>query len=198
MKLFHSPASPYARKVMACAISREIDSQIEIVPTNPHLSEAGLLAANPLSKIPCLVTTDGVALFDSRVICEYLDSLEGAVTLFPRAGGARWRVLKQQAIADGISDAAVARRLEEARPKEEARDANIARQKAAITRALDLLEGDVPKDTIDIGAIAIACALGYLDLRFSGDDWRAGRPKLAAWFLAFSHNPGIARTVPTP
>lgn len=198
MKLFHSPTSPYARKVVACAITREIDSQIELIPTNPHMSPPELLAANPLSKIPCLLTSDGLALFGSPVICEYLDSLEGGLPLFPRAGGARWLVLKHQAIGDGICDAAVGRRMEQGHPQEAARDAAMARMKDAVTRTLGVLDGDVPTQTVDVGSISIACALGYLDLRFSADKWREGHPRLAAWFEAFSHNPGIARTIPSP
>ncbi len=196
MKLFHSPASPYARKVMACAIARGIDSQIEIVPTNPHTSPEALLASNPLSKIPCLITSDGMSLFDSPVIVEYLDSLEGGLPLFPRAGGARWRALKQQALADGIMDAAVGRRGEQAKPQEAARDAAMARQKAAVARALDAIESDPPSEALDIGSISIACALGYLTLRFSDEPWREGHPKLTTWFAKFGLNPCIARTKP--
>ena len=143
MKLFHSPASPFVRKVMASAIAREIDAQIELVPANPHASPPALLAANPLSKVPCLITEDGVALFDSPVICEYLDALDdGALPLFPRTGGARWRALKLQALADGIMDAAVSRRGELLRPKEAAREAFMARQKAAVDRGVAALEAD--------------------------------------------------------
>nr|WP_283949882.1 glutathione S-transferase [Limobrevibacterium gyesilva] len=194
--MFYSPTSPYVRKVLACAISREIDKQIELVPTNPHLSPAGLLAANPLSKVPCLLTADGVALFDSPVICEYLDSLDGALQLFPRAGGPRWRALKLQAMADGILDAAVGRRMEQGKPQEAARDATMARHKAAVERTLAELEKEPPHKALDIGSISVACALGYLDLRFGAEPWRPAHPKLAAWFAAFSENPGLARTVP--
>ncbi len=196
MKLFYSPASPFVRKVLACAITREIDGQIELVPTNAHASEPALLAANPLSKVPALITNDGLALFDSPVICEYLDSIEGALPLFPRGGGARWLALKHQAIGDGMMDAAVARRGESLRPQEAARDAFMARQKAAVDRSLALLEADVPHRTVDIGTIALGCALGYLDFRFAAEPWRPAAPKLAAWFAAFGENPGLARTLP--
>ena len=196
MKLFYSPASPFVRKVMACAIAREIDSQIELVPTNAHASPPDLLAANPLSKVPCLLTEDGVALFDSPVICEYLDAIDGALPLFPRAGGARWRSLKLQALADGIMDAAVLRRGESQRPMEAARTAFMARQQAAVDRAVAALEADVPHQALDIGAIAVGCALGYLDFRFSAEPWRPAAPHLAAWFSAFSENACMARTVP--
>lgn len=196
MKLFYSPASPFVRKVMACAIFREIDGQIERMPTAAGNSPPDLLAANPLSKVPCLITEDGVALFDSPVICEYLDTLEGGLPLFPRSGGARWLALKHQALGDGMMDAAVLRRGESLRPQEAARDANMARQKAAVDRSVALLEHELPHRSVDIGTIAIGCALGYLDFRFPAEPWRAAAPKLAAWFEEFSRHPCMAATVP--
>ena len=196
MKLHYSPTSPYVRKVVACAVARGIDAQLERTETNPHVSPPDLLAHNPLSKVPCLVTEDGLALFDSPVICEYLDSVGDERPLFPPAGPARWRALRQQAIGDGIMDAAVARRMDQGRPQEDARDAFMDRQAAAVERALDLLEADVPAQHVDIGAIAIACALGYLDLRFAADAWRTSRPKLAAWYEVMAARPEIAGTAP--
>ena len=196
MKLFHAPASPFARKVMACAIARELAERIELIPTVAAQSPADLVAANPLSKIPCLLTADGVALYDSPVICEYLDSLEGTLPLFPRSGGARWKALKQQALADGMMDAAVLRRGESLRPVEAARTANMDRQKAAVDRSLAALEAELPHQTVDIGSIAIGCALGYLDFRFAQEPWRPAHPHLAAWFEAFRQNPCMARTEP--
>ena len=196
MKLYHSPTSPYVRKVMACAVTRGLDGRIEKVPTNPHESPAGLVADNPLSKVPCLVTDDGLALFDSPVICEYLDSLGEAAPLFPPQGAARWRALKLQAMGDGILDSAVGTRGEMGKPKEAARDAWMARQKGIIVRTLAQLEADPPHKALDIGSIAVACALGYLDFRFADDNWRAASPKLAAWFEAFARNPGVATTAP--
>lgn len=196
MKLFHSPTSPYVRKVIACAITRGIDGQIELLRTNANASPPELLAANPLSKVPCLVTEDGVALFDSPVICEYLDTVGDALPMFPAHGAARWRALKQQAMADGILDASVPRRAELQKPQDEGRAAWIARQRAAVERTLDALEADPPHRSVDIGSIAVGCALGYLDFRYANEPWRPNRPKLAAWFEAFAQNPGIAQTAP--
>ncbi len=196
MKLHFSPTSPYVRKVRACAISRGIEGQIELVPTNANDSPLELLANNPLSKVPTLVTDDGVALFDSPVICEYLDSIGDALPMFPSHGAARWRALKFQAMADGILDASVPRRGEMAKPQDEGRVAWIARQKAAVDRTLDALEADPPHRTVDIGSLAVACALGYLDFRYAAQPWRPTHPKLAAWYEAFSQNPGIAQTAP--
>lgn len=196
MKMYHSPASPYARKVRICALARGLDSRIELLVCNPNESPAALLTVNPLSKIPTLITDDGVALFDSPVICEYLDSLGDALPMFPAQGAARWRALKLQAMGDGILDACVPRRGELAKPKEAGRDALIARWRAAVERTLDALEAELPHKSMDIGTITVACALGYLDFRFPQEPWRPTRPKLAAWFETFSQDKAVAATVP--
>ncbi len=195
MKFFFSPTSPYARKVAVVALATGVHDRITRVPTNPHESGADLLATNPLSKIPCLVTTDGLALFDSPVICEYLDSI-GSQLLYP-TGAARWRALKQQALGDGIMDAAVGRRGEQARPSEPARDMVMERQRLAVSRAVDALEADVPADHLDIGTISVACALGYLDFRFAAEAWRQGHPQLTAWYAKMIERPEIAQTAPS-
>lgn len=195
MKLYYSATSPYVRKVIACAIACGVLDQITRIETNPHASPPDLLAANPLSKVPCLVTQDGFALFDSPVICEYLDATGGG-SLFPPPGPARWRALRWQAVGDGIMDAAVLRRQDMARPTEAERNAAMARQQAAIVRALDLLQADPPANHLDIGSITVACALGYLDLRFADDAWRDGRGKLAQWFAAMEQRPEIAQSSP--
>ena len=197
MKLHYSPASPYVRKVMACAIARGLDGRIEKVDTNPHVSPPGLLADNPLSKVPALVAEDGTAIYDSPVICEYLDTIGDAPALFPPTGTpARLAVQIMHATADGILDAAVGRRMQVALPQDDGRKAFDARQKAAIDRALDVLEKNPPKALSNIGEIAVACALGYLDFRFGGEDWRTAHPRLAAWFAEVSKLPPVARTVP--
>ncbi len=195
MRLYYSATSPYVRKVIACAIACGNRDQITLVETNPHVSPPDLLADNPLSKVPCLVTQDGFALFDSPVICEYLDAVGGG-SLFPPPGPARWRVLKLQAIGDGIMDAAVLRRQDMARPREAARDAAMARQQAVVIRALDLLQAEPPANHLDIGSITVACALGYLDLRFADDAWRDSRGKLAQWYAAMEQRPEIAQSAP--
>ena len=196
MKLLHAPTSPFARKVRACAIVLGIQDRIELVDVAPGNSPPELLAANPLSKVPCLIADDGVAIFDSPVICEYLDSLNGTPKLFPTEFKSRFAALKLQALADGIMDATVARRGETMRPKEEAREAAMARYKAAATRSLDMLDGMELPQEINIGTIAVACALGYLTLRFSDEPWREGRPNLTKWFATFGLNPCIASTKP--
>ena len=196
MKLYYSGTSPYVRKVVACAIIRGLDCRIENHPTNPHESPADLVADNPLSKVPCLVTDDGMSLFGSQLICEYLDTQGDALPLFPASGAARWRALKFQSLGDGILDAAVPCRGEQQKPQEAARDAQIARFKSVIARTVGVLEADPPHPHVDIGSITVASALGYLDFRFAADPWRPNHPKLTAWFEAFSKNKGIAETAP--
>jgi glutathione S-transferase len=196
VKLYYSPTSPYVRKVMACAIIRGLDGQIEKHVTNPHASPDDLVADNPLSKVPCLVTEDGLPLFGSQLICEYLDSLGEEFQLFPTRGAPRWRALRFQSLGDGILDAAVPCRGEQGKPQEAARDAQIARYKTVISRTLDTLEADPPHKHIDIGSVTVACALGYLDFRFAADAWRDGHRKLTTWYEAFAQNKGLAETVP--
>jgi len=202
VKLHYSPTSPYVRKVMACAIQRGLDGRFERIPTNAHKSEPDLVRNNPLSKVPCLVLDDGSPLYDSPVICEYLDSLGDAPKLFPAAGPAHWRALRQQALADGILDAAVLRRGEILKPKEADRDAVMARQAAAMARAVDTLEAWCAAGELDgpptVGTLACAVALGYLDFRWSSEPWRPAHPKLAAWFEGMAKLPAIANTAPPP
>ena len=198
MRLSHSAASPYVRKVNACAIARGLDGRIERDTTNPHASPPELLRANPLSKVPALLLDDGTALYDSPVICEYLDSLGDAPPLFPPPGPARWAALRQQALADGILDACVPRRREMGLPPDEGRTAFIARQREAVARAVDALEGEAEffGHLRTIGEVSVGCALGYLDFRFAAEPWRPGHDRLAAWFARVSELPPLARTVP--
>ena len=193
MKLFHAPASPFARKVMACAIARGIEGRITLAPISGEAGE--LVAHNPLGKLPCLVTDDGIALFDSRVICEFLDTVGEVFPLFPDHGQ-RMRALRFQALGDGISDALVLRRGEQGRPSEAARDAVINIQRAKVERSLAVLEEDPPVNHVDIGSIAVGCALGYMDLRFANEPWREAHPKLAAFFEAMMQRPCMLRTLP--
>ena len=193
MRLFYSPFSPFARKVRACAIARGIDGQIDLVQTSGEGAE--LVAFNPLGKLPCLVTDDGTALFDSRVICEFLDGMGDGFPLFPEHG-LRVRDLRLQALGDGMSDAAVLRRGLTAHPASDARDAAIATQKAKVDRSIALLERDCPAAHLDIGTLAVACALGYLDLRYADERWRPSSPRLADWFAEMMRQPCLANTLP--
>ncbi|MBV1797582.1 glutathione S-transferase N-terminal domain-containing protein [Siccirubricoccus sp. G192] len=196
MKLAYSPASPYVRKVMACAIARGLDGRIEkwtVGTTDP-----ALLPVNPLSKVPSLMTDDGAALYDSPVICEYLDSLGDAPKLFPAAGPARWTALRQQALGDGIMDASQPRRREIALPQDEGRVGYITLQRGKVSRALNVLEAEAATlgALTTIGEITIGCALGYLDFRYANEPWRPGHPKLEAWYGRVVKLPPLAGTMP--
>lgn len=197
MQLYFHPASPFVRKVRIAAHELGLSDRIELVSVtltavSPH---DGLRSHNPLGKIPALITDDGAALYDSRVICEYLDALPGGNRIFPEPGAARWTALRRQAVADGIMDAAVLTRYENAvRPKELHWRDWADGQLLKIRTALDTLEHEDLAAAFDIGTIAIACALGYLDLRFASEDWRARRPRLAAWAVAVAKRPSLAAT----
>lgn len=194
MRLHYSAASPFVRKVVAVALHHGI--ALDRVASNPHASPADLLADNPLSKVPALVTDDGMTLPDSPLACEYLDSIGTRAKLYPAGGLMRWKALRLAALADGILTAAVLRRGQSLMPVEEARQGTIARQKAAVTRTLDLLENEGVPDALDIGTLGLVCALGYLDFRYAEEDWRAAHPKLAAFFATQMANPIFAETVP--
>lgn len=198
MKLFYSPASPYVRKVMACAIARRIDGRIERLTSGTSEYQAGLQLANPLSKVPCLIADDGLSLFDSPVICEFLDTIGDALPMFPVSGGARWRALKQQAMGDGMMDACLIRRGEAGKPTDAGREDLHAKQAAKVARSLDALEIYLPHKVVDIGSITIVAALGYLDFRFAAEPWRPGHPMLAAWYDEMMKDRCLAETAPPP
>ena len=202
MQLHHNIASPYVRKVMVVAIETGLDGRIEPVTRmmTPVKPDTDLNRDNPLGKIPCLVTDEGAALYDSRVVCEFLDSLHDGAKMFPAAGPVRWTALRRQAAADGILDAGVGTRYETfIRPEARRWDEWIANQRLKISRTLDALEQEAADlgDTVDIGTISIGCALGYLDFRYADDAWLATRPQLAAWWARFAARPSMAKTAPT-
>ena len=199
MKLHYSSTSPFTRKVLVCAMELGLDDDIEKITTNPWDSAPELVNNNPLSRIPVLITDEGLVLYDSPVICEYLDSLNPEIDLYPAASQQRWLVLRLQALADGAADAAVLRRMETQRPGNEQSPGWIERQAGVMQRALDALNRQSVQwgEQLTIGQIAVGCLLGYIDLRFAEDEWRQERPQLADWFEQFSRRDSMYATAPS-
>lgn len=199
MKLFHSPASPFVRKVMVTLHETGLLDQVELIPTATTAlsSDAALKAANPLGKLPALVRDDGPTLVDSRVITRFLDASAGG-TLYPDAR--IWDVLTLEATADGIMEAAVLMAYEvRLRPENMVFDDWIEAQWSKVsagTRAVnDRWMGHL-NGPVDAAQIAMGCALGYLDFRHGARGWRDGCPELAAWFEAFSQRSSMTATQP--
>lgn len=189
MKLLSHPFSPYGRKVKLAMAMKGVRDRIEVVTVDANPGDnAELNGANPLGKIPALVVDGSTAIFDSNVICEYLDTLAPSPVLFPAAGIERIKTLTLGSLADGILDAALLLVYEKRfRPENMWHAPWLARHQAKIDRSLDYLEKAPPAWTgsPDYGHLTLAAALGYLDFRHEGK-WRAGHPKLVAWLDAFA------------
>lgn len=186
MKLYYAGPSPFAHKVLVAAHELGVADQVSVVDVvvSPVAQNETISAANPLAKIPTLVLDDGRALFDSRVIVDYLDSLTDR-SLTPAKGPARWTALTEQAQADGVADACLLARYEAALRPEPLRWAEWqAGQMGKVRRGLDAFEGSDRRtgDDLTIGDIALACALRYLEYRFPLEDWRATRPMIAGFY----------------
>lgn len=199
MQLFDNPASPYCRKVKAVLHETGQVADVELIPVvgHPTATESLPLAHNPLGKIPTLLRADGPALYDSRVICRYLDARSGG-GLYPDAR--LWETLTLEATADGIMDAAVLMVYERrSRPEEKVDPVWLEAQWDKVTRALGVLEERWMSHLhgpFDIGQLAVACALGYLDFRHGGRDWRSERTALAAWYETLRGRPSLIETEP--
>jgi glutathione S-transferase len=200
MKLRYSATSPYVRKVMMVILERGLSDKVELAKTDAWSPTTDLPQDNPLGKVPALALPDGTSLFDSPVIVEYLDSLESGPGngLYPEAGPDRWAALRFQALADGICDAAILRRLEGNRPDQLRSTDWMERQRAAVARSVDALEAGAGKlgERFTIGSVAVLAALGYLDFRFGHEDWRPGHPALSAWFDSESKRDSFVKTAP--
>jgi glutathione S-transferase len=199
MRLYWSSRSPFVRKAMVAAHETGVADCIETIRVEVAVTKLNtrLMAHNPLNKIPTLVLANGDALFDSRVICEYLDSLNAGPKLFPSNASERWIALRRDVIGSGIMENGVAGIGENARPAELRSQAHLDAYKAKIRAAVDYLEADAPalaEDGFNIGHLSIGCALGYLDFRYAADDWRRDHAKLAAWHRTFSERPSVHHT----
>jgi glutathione S-transferase len=201
MKLHWSPRSPYVRKVMICAYETGLEGRIERVRSVAAMKRPNrvLMQDNPLSKIPTLVLDDGRALFDSVVICEYLDSLHDGQSLFPKSAAQRWEALRWHALGDGMLDALILWRNERERATEQRSGELLDAFELKIHASLGLLEreaGALQAAQFAIGHIAIGCALGYLEFRFPDVAWRPAHPRIAAWFESFKARPSVQKTTP--
>ncbi len=200
MKLYHNPASPFVRKVRVVAAECGIADQVQLeeLALTPISTPDALQAGNPLGKIPALVLDSGQCLYDSRVICEYLDTeFDGG--LFPATGVDRWNALRLQATADGFCDAAVLVRYEGfVRPEDKQWSDWIDAQLQKCRRALDVLEKESSSfgGSCHIGTLSVAIALGYFDFRNPDEQWRTRAPALAAWYEEFSKRPSLQQTQP--
>ena len=198
MKLYCSKTSPYSRKVRMAIEELGLANQVEEVIADPFNAPPELLAANPLSKIPTLITERGEPLPDSQLILDYLSHRKSGLATLAR-GAKRWDVLRRTQIADGVIDAAVAIVMEKRRPESIHYIPFLDRQTATIRRALDLLNADAGLMALQSpGLCEISCgaALGYLDLRLPYLEWRKGRDALANWYTVFAQRPSMQKTAP--
>lgn len=194
LDLFYSPTSPYVRKVRVVAAETGTTLRLIAAAANPVDRSPELVAVNPLGKVPCLRLESGELIYDSRVICRYLGRGHG---LYP-TGAAEWRALRREALADGLLDAALLTRYETfLRPENLRWQGWIDGQLAKIGSALNVMAADMPNaDPPDIGDIATACALFYLDFRYPQIDWRGRHPQLADFAAAMATRPAFRDTQP--
>lgn len=200
MKIHYSVTSPFVRKCLVAAHELGLRDRIELVDASAHpvTRDRGLVALNPLGQVPTLVTDDGAVLYDSRVIVEYLNALADG-DLVPEDPDARWGVLVEQALADGITDAALLTRYEVAARPEALRWGEwIEGQLDKVACGLADLERRASSfgDRVDVGTISFACSLGYLDFRFASLAWRERHPNAAAWYEWFAGRESMVATRP--
>lgn len=202
MRLRFAPTSPFVRKVRVAALETGLDGDIERITVSALSREDRDASPNPLGKVPCLETGDGMVLYDSPVIIDYLDTLHAGPNLIPPEGRARWDALRRQALADGILENTVLVMIEGFKKPERRSEAYIAHNRHGIARAVDALEQeadalDDPAGPVDIGMITVGIALDFIDMHFPDDDWRTDHPKLAAWFETFRQRPSMQQTTLT-
>jgi glutathione S-transferase len=200
LKLIGSAASPFARKARIVAAEKRVEYTWE--PANPWAADATVADLNPLGKVPVLVLEDGAALYDSRVICEFLDGVSPIGKLIPAGNRERIEVRRWEALADGIVDAGALARAEGLRPAHERSSAWTERQMKKVERGLDALESQLGArayccgNNLTLADVAVGACLGWLDFRFPQLAWRDDRPNLARLAAKLAERPGFAETVP--
>lgn len=202
MKILFSPFSPYVRKCLVAAHELGLADRITLLPSNAHpvQRDRNIIADNPLGKVPTFYTDGGRVLYDSRVICEYLDHLAGG-RLFPRDPEARWEALTLQSLGDGMLDASLLARYEDvARPEGMRWPDWRAAQLDKVETSLAHLDShpELLPGRVDIGSLAVACACWYLDLRFPDLAWRDRHIAVAGWYAAFAQRPALSATWALP
>ena len=197
MKLFWSNASPYARKVRIAARELGLADRIEEITVDAFADPPELLAATPLGRIPVLVLDEGTAIFDSRVICAYLEEFAGG-GMVPAQPRECLAVMRAEALGDGGMDVAVLMALERRKPEGEKSPTFAARWQTQLARALDAVAAELPRlpQAFNLGHAAFASLLGYVDFRHPGIAWRDTRPELAAWYSEAGTRPSLAATLP--
>lgn len=203
MRLRYTTNSPFARKVRVLAHELGIADSIELVSTALRTEDPGFWADNPVAKVPVLITEGGLRLSDSNVICEYLEATRGGGRLLAASGAPRWQALTLVSLADAVVEAAIQARIEKARPPEQQQGARIEQEMARLGRGLDAIQdavrGDLPGEPVfALSGIAIACALGWLELRMGADVVFGSRPELARWWALAQARPSMLATRPDP
>lgn len=198
LKLRYNPMSPYIRKVVVMIGETGLQDRVQRVLTHPWTENTDIDTVNPLGKVPALELEDGTSLYDSLVICDYLDSLHDGPKMIPASGMERWIVLRRHALGLGITDAAALHLFEHRRQVGQRSPGWIERQWRAVTRGLDQVEREVDDfdERLDLGQIGIACAIGIIDFRNPDCGWRETRPNLSAWWDRLMERPSFADTVP--
>jgi len=197
MKLLYSRTSPYSRKVRMMIHEKGLQQAITSVECNPFDEVPELEATNPLGKVPALILDDGSSLYDSPVICAYLDTLTPD-RLIPESGRERWNVLRREALCDGVLDATYNIVMERRRDSREQSAGWIAQWKSQASRSLDHLEADTDTlpEQLSLAQLSLGATLGYLDFRLTDLDWRNQCPTLADWYGDFSRCEAMQSTRP--
>lgn len=197
MKLYLNKASPYARLVQVVAHEKGVANELELVWTDPWASEAQLLAVTPFSKVPVLIAEDGLPLVESACICDYLDECGAGPQLMPSSGDARLAVLRKLGLGRGLIDVAFGAVIQKRYGGADAKSILIERWRVSVTRAIEALDKNLtPSLEPDLGDLAIAVALSYVEFRMADLQWRVKAPRLSEWYGRMSGRTSMRATAP--